>query len=76
MKGDGIYDRECRKVFRELEAEVAVLLIMGGNRGNGCAVGVTDPRNLAPLPALLRALADGIEEDLAALAQGRMDDLS
>jgi hypothetical protein len=43
-------------------AETAILVVLGGNKGNGFSVVSIDPDVERVLPRLLRALADEIEQ--------------
>lgn len=75
MKLGGRYDRELREVVESTEAAAVILIIAAGNRGAGMSVAIDTERRLPPelsqgVPAFLRLLADGIEQDEAE-ARGR-----
>jgi hypothetical protein len=61
MIGDGIYSGACRIVCEETNAAAAVLIVLGGNRGTGCAFNVRDKKLLLELPEILRKTADSIQ---------------
>jgi hypothetical protein len=64
--GPGKYDAICTLAREQAEAEAALLLILGGNKGSGFSVQVQVQANmvlLRALPALLRDVADQIEKD-------------
>ena len=69
MMGPGEYDAECTAARESAGAPIAILIIIGGDRGNGfSAQFITDvpgkpPKELAAVPALLRDVADQIERD-------------
>lgn len=60
--GPGKYDRLATDVRTKAEAKAVVVIVVGGNKGSGFSVQATVETVLA-LPALLRTIADGIEED-------------
>ncbi len=60
--GPGKYDAACVHAFVETRATAAVLLILGGEHGHGFSVNTSDPGLVKLLPALLREVADSIEE--------------
>lgn len=62
MTGPGKYDELCTKVRQEAEAEAAIVLIFGGNKGSGFSCQL--PLELiAKVPSMLRTMADQIEAD-------------
>jgi hypothetical protein len=64
--GPGKYDAICTQAREQAEAEAALLVILGGNKGSGFSVQVQVHANmvlLRALPALLRDVADQIEKD-------------
>ena len=61
-KGPGKYDDLCTMVRDKAEAECAILIVIGGNRGGGFAVQATADV-VAKLPEMLRIMADEIEAD-------------
>lgn len=63
VQGPGKYDALCGEVMVKSNAECAIVIIIGGNKGNGFAVQTHDLRITEGLPELLRTLADQIEGD-------------
>lgn len=66
MAGGGRYDAEVCSVMESACADVVLLIVVGGDRGNGFAVAVNNGElspgpALCAVPTLLRAIADGIE---------------
>jgi len=65
--GGGKYAAQLDGLMAELDADVVLLVVVGGNQGSGFSIGINDrgigpDRALAQTPAILRALADSIEE--------------
>ncbi len=67
MLGPANYDPECARARLATHGRLAVLLVMGGTRGNGVSVQVQrdSSGDLVKLPGILRALADEIDTALA-----------
>lgn len=63
--GPGKYDDLCTKVREEAKATAALVIILGGNKGRGFSVQTEDFLVVAKLPAILRNVANQIEETLA-----------
>lgn len=61
--GPGKYDDACSVAREAIDAELVILVVMNGNRGNGFSIQCIDPRMARSLPQLLRAMADDIEKD-------------
>jgi hypothetical protein len=62
-EGPGKYDDLCTAARQTAEADAALLIIFGGNMGSGFSAQI--PSNLVgDVPAILRAIADQIEESL------------
>ena len=64
--GGGKYDPELGAALEATGAAVVLLVVIGGDRGDGFAVAVNEARLpaacvRAEIPSLLRALAEGIE---------------
>ena len=59
--GAGKYDDLCTKVRIEAKAKTAIIIIDGGTKGGGFSVQTTDLSVNFKLPALLRNIADEIE---------------
>ena len=63
MIGPGKYDDEATWVRERTKASGVILIVIGGDRGQGFAVQATVEVTLS-LPTLLRDMADQIETDL------------
>lgn len=65
-EGPGHYDGWAEKVLRETEALAVVVMVVGGNRGDGfevCEQPMAGGRFATThLPGMLRSIADSIEE--------------
>lgn len=61
--GPGKYDDECTLVRERVGAEGVVVIVMGGDRGNGFSC-QADLRTTALLPDLLEKVARQICEDM------------
>jgi hypothetical protein len=61
--GAGKYDAVTTKVREETQAEGIILVIFGGNKGDGFSVQATSDI-LLDLPKMLRSIADQIAADL------------
>ena len=61
-RGSGAYDDLAVHVRETAKARAAIVIVLGGNKGNGCSV-QKEVGLVLPLPALLRKLADDIESD-------------
>lgn len=64
MTGPGVYDSECTLVRESAQAEVVIVIIRHGDRGDGFSVQATSALALRAIPQVLRALADEIERDM------------
>jgi hypothetical protein len=70
MIGPGKYDTEASEVMEATRAAGIVLLIVGGDRGEGFSV--QGPLSLlVALPGMLREVADAVEADVSTM---RLDD--
>ena len=65
MIGPGKYDDEVTRVQTRTQATGVILIVIGGNRGEGFSCQATLETTLK-LPTMLRTIADQIEADLAA----------
>lgn len=65
--GPGKYDDLATHVRKRAKARAVIVIIMGGDQGSGFSV-QTEAGLVLPLPALLRKLADDIEQDTSAKA--------
>jgi hypothetical protein len=61
--GPGRYDDLCTYVRERSKGDGAVVMIFGGQHGNGFSVQVAKPL-LENLPTLLREMADDMDADL------------
>jgi hypothetical protein len=71
FNGPGVYDALCTQVQRKANASVAIVMICGGNKGNGFSVALTDPDYIMNLPELLQDLTDSIRRQRDELAKVR-----
>lgn len=62
--GAGKYDDLCTIVREQADARVAIVIIVGGNKGQGFAIQSDDLTVLAAVPDMLELLARLIREDL------------
>jgi hypothetical protein len=62
MTGPGKYDDLVTDVRKRTNAAGVALIVFGGDKGNGFSV-QADATLTPTLPAVLRAMADAIEED-------------
>lgn len=67
----GKYERETIEAARATRAKLVVLMVLGGSRGTGFGVSVRADQAplIADLPAILRAVADEIENEWRRRAQ-------
>ena len=61
--GAGKYDDLATVVRVQARARGVLVMVIEGALGNGFSVQATDMKVLAPLPGLLREMADEIERD-------------
>lgn len=61
--GPGKYDSLTTSIREMTGAQGVVLIVMGGHKGHGFSVQAS-PQMTARLPALLRTMADQIEQDM------------
>ncbi len=62
LNGPGKYDDLCSYVMDQTQANLAVVLVYGGNRGEGFSVQTTDLHILKTLPDMLETMAQQIRE--------------
>jgi hypothetical protein len=67
--GGGKYDPELRQAQASTHAGVVVLIVVGGDRGDGFALAVDEswvaPADaLSQVPGILRAIAESVDEKL------------
>lgn len=60
--GPGAYDAECTMVREKTNAAGVILIVLGGERGNGFSC-QTNLAVMHSLPEILRNMADQIERD-------------
>jgi hypothetical protein len=60
--GPGKYDHLCTQAREGAKAAGALLIVFGGERGDGFSMQATAETTMA-LPAILRMVADDIERD-------------
>lgn len=60
--GPGKYDRYCTLIRKETGAHTVVVLVLGGNEGEGFSVQSIMPDVRAMLPELLQSMADDLKE--------------
>jgi hypothetical protein len=63
--GPGKYDDLATIVRERTAAQGVIVIVLGGSRGSGFSVQVEGADISAKLPAMLRNVADGIEQDVA-----------
>ena len=63
--GAGKYDPLCTHVREQAKAECVLLIVMGGDKGNGFSMQTANLLLLAGVPDLLRDVARQIEESFA-----------
>lgn len=65
--GKGAYDVECNEMRDRTKADVAVLVILGGERGSNFSItAIPDPGAVRQVPRVLRQIADNVDKFLAA----------
>lgn len=57
LNGPGQYDNLCTHVMNETDATMAVVIVLGGNKGKGFSVQSSDLNLIAALPELLESVA-------------------
>lgn len=67
--GGGPYDPEAEELLKRLKAKAVVLIVHGGDRGDGFEVQCTNPEVLKALSSVLRGCAAVIDLDLDAVAR-------
>ena len=63
-KRNGEYDEEANELQRGLDADGVIVMVVGGERGNGVSI-CADLNTMMLLPELLRTIADQVEADIA-----------
>ncbi len=59
----GKYDEICTQNLFDTEAEMVLLIVLRGNRGNGFSVASTSLEAVCSIPGIVRQVADQIEKD-------------
>lgn len=62
MNKPGIYDDLCTHVRKETESEMAIVIIVKGNKGSGFSVQTENPDLLKVLPDTLEFMAQQIRQ--------------
>jgi len=65
MIGCGKYKSEAHIMRLATKADALILMVVGGDKGDGMTVQCKDPKFLGTIPNALRHLADLIEQDIA-----------
>jgi hypothetical protein len=60
--GPGKYDDVCTIVREETDATVAIVIVVGGSRGDGFSVQTSDLSLMARLPDVLETIAKQVRE--------------
>lgn len=63
--GESVYNPICRRVFDEVDASMVILIVLGGDRGDGFCVAQREGFG-TNVPEVMRVLADKTEERLQA----------
>lgn len=64
----GNYDAECEEMLIRAQASGVVLIVLGGNKGNGFSVSGVEGEHggiVGQLPKILRHVADSVEQRLS-----------
>jgi hypothetical protein len=65
---EGKYDSICTKVREETKAAFALVIVLGGDKGEGFSLQMdaarVDPKFMLKVPTFLRNVADGVEKQL------------
>lgn len=62
--GPGKYDDLCTLVREKVSAEGVIVIVLGGDRGNGFSCQFADPAMLARMPGILEDVAVEIRKDV------------
>lgn len=62
--GPGKYNDLCTYVREQSDAEMAVVIVVRGNKGNGFDVQTVDTEHLRALPGVLMEMALGIRQEI------------
>lgn len=62
-EGPGKYDEEATMVRLSTMARAVLVIVLGGNRGQGFSIQSDHPDILKAMPSMLRNIADQIEQD-------------
>ena len=69
MTGEGKYGRQANLILNALDAEVVLLVVVGGKLGSGFSVTCRSPSSLLSFRRHLLDIADNIESQLARLPE-------
>lgn len=72
MIGAGKYDDLCTLVRERTNADGVVLIVVGGNRGEGASVQVVQGLHES-VPDMLRRVANQMDSDLFAMNKGEIN---
>lgn len=62
--GPGKYDKECEEILLRDHADVVLVIVIGGKRGDGFSLSGVNPFVIPNIAAILRHVADSIEQTL------------
>jgi hypothetical protein len=62
--GNGLYGDIARKIKLNTNADLVMLIVLGGSLGSGMSVQSIDPNGVIHLPKMLRDLADQIADEI------------
>jgi hypothetical protein len=62
--GPGRYDKECRELLKNTRADIAMLIVLNGDKGHGVSLAgnYIKLEGMKQIPGFLRMLADRIEQ--------------
>ena len=71
--GPGKYDHFCTQVKQQAKADGILLIVFGGERGDGFSI-QAEAGTVLQLPTILRMVADDIERDHAGVVAGALNE--
>lgn len=57
LNGGGKYDEQCERTLIELSAAGVLLIVLGGNKGQGFSMSAIDPSLIEQVPEILEDVA-------------------
>lgn len=69
MIGPGKYHELCTLIREQSRATGCIVILLGGDKGSGFSAQFLNPNDASKLPAVLRHVADQIEEDATTTRQ-------